>query len=119
MTRANLAMVITAIVCAMLTTTATSQAAEIMVDKSDFSIKSSLTAQAGDPVNGRKVAISRKKGNCLACHAMPIPEEPFHGRIAPALMGDWCALFRRTASPAGRQSESRQPAHDHAGLLQD
>lgn len=56
-----------------------------VVDES--SIPKSLTGQAGDVENGRKVAIDRKKGNCLACHEMPIPEQPFHGKIAPTLVG--------------------------------
>jgi sulfur-oxidizing protein SoxX len=25
------------------------------------------------------------RGNCLACHKMPIPEEPFHGTLGPDL----------------------------------
>ncbi len=48
-------------------------------------INESLTGVAGDPANGRKVVIHRKKGNCLACHQMPIPEQQFHGEIAPPL----------------------------------
>lgn len=51
------------------------------------SIPESLTGQAGDPVKGRATAINRKKGNCLACHTMPIPEESFHGKIGPDLSG--------------------------------
>lgn len=51
------------------------------------SIPTSLTGQPGDPENGKKVAIHRKKGNCLACHAMPIPEQPFHGEVGPDLAG--------------------------------
>ena len=50
-------------------------------------IAASLTGVAGDPVNGRKLAINRKKGNCLACHAMPISEQSFHGNIGPELNG--------------------------------
>ena len=53
----------------------------------DVAIQKSLTGVAGDAVNGRKVAISRKKGYCLACHAMPIPEQQFHGETAPTLYG--------------------------------
>ncbi len=49
------------------------------------SIDKSLTGQPGDPANGRKLAINRKQGNCLACHALPIPEQPFHGDIGPDL----------------------------------
>jgi sulfur-oxidizing protein SoxX len=51
------------------------------------SIPKSLTGVAGDAANGRKIAISRKKGNCLACHVMPIPEQQFHGETAPSLYG--------------------------------
>ncbi|MEE8505349.1 MAG: sulfur oxidation c-type cytochrome SoxX, partial [Kiloniellales bacterium] len=36
-------------------------------------IDESLTGQPGDPANGRKLAINRKQGNCLACHVLPIP----------------------------------------------
>ena len=53
----------------------------------DFSIPASLTGKPGDPVEGRKVAIDRKLGNCLACHKMPVPEQPFHGETAPDLAG--------------------------------
>lgn len=51
------------------------------------SITASLTGKAGDPVKGREVAINRKKGNCLACHAMPVPEQPYHGEVGPDLNG--------------------------------
>ncbi len=50
-------------------------------------IDRSLTGQAGDPVSGRKIAINRKLGNCLACHVLPIPEQPFHGEVGPDLSG--------------------------------
>ena len=51
------------------------------------SIVQSLTGQPGDPVKGRAVAVHRKKGNCLACHGMPAPEQQFHGNIGPDLAG--------------------------------
>lgn len=51
----------------------------------DDTIPQSLTGKAGDPIAGKKIAINRKKGNCLACHVMPIPEEQFHGNIGPDL----------------------------------
>ncbi|NIR83735.1 MAG: sulfur oxidation c-type cytochrome SoxX, partial [Gammaproteobacteria bacterium] len=50
-------------------------------------IETSLTGKPGDPENGRKVAINRKQGNCLACHKMPVPEQPFHGNVGPPLTG--------------------------------
>nr|VFK26460.1 MAG: sulfur-oxidizing protein SoxX [Candidatus Kentron sp. MB]VFK74578.1 MAG: sulfur-oxidizing protein SoxX [Candidatus Kentron sp. MB] len=48
-------------------------------------IPTSLTGKPGNPDKGRKIAIQRNKGNCLACHGMPIPEEDDHGTVAPAL----------------------------------
>jgi sulfur-oxidizing protein SoxX len=57
----------------------------IIVD--EVSIPKSLTGVDGDAVKGRKLAINRKKGNCLACHSMPIPEQQFHGETGPSLYG--------------------------------
>ena len=54
--------------------------------KGGESIPKSLTGKPGDAKNGRKLSINRKKGNCLACHVMPIPEQAFHGKIGPTLM---------------------------------
>lgn len=51
----------------------------------DDTIPVSLTGKAGDPAAGKKLAIHKKKGNCLACHVMPIPEQQFHGNIGPDL----------------------------------
>lgn len=51
----------------------------------DFAINQPLGGLQGDPVRGKKVVIDKHRGNCLACHAMPIPEEPFHGNIGPSL----------------------------------
>lgn len=51
----------------------------------DDTIPKSLTGKAGDAKNGRKLAINKKKGNCLACHALPIPEQQFHGEVGPQL----------------------------------
>jgi sulfur-oxidizing protein SoxX len=45
----------------------------------------SLTGQPGNPANGRVAVI--KKGTCLSCHVMPIPEEADHGKIGPDLHG--------------------------------
>jgi len=53
----------------------------------ETSIPESLTGTAGDPIEGRKLAINRKLGNCLACHTMPVPEQAFHGEVGPTLIG--------------------------------
>jgi sulfur-oxidizing protein SoxX len=65
-------------------------AAEKMMIKymvKELAIAKSLTGKPGDVANGRKLAINRKQGNCLACHVMPIPEQPYHGKIGPELNG--------------------------------
>jgi sulfur-oxidizing protein SoxX len=53
----------------------------------DNSIPKSLTGKTGDAKKGRATAINRKKGNCLGCHKMPIPEQQFHGLVGPDLAG--------------------------------
>ena len=55
--------------------------------KDGESIPKSLTGKPGDPKAGRKTAIATKLGNCLACHVMPVPEQPFHGEVGPDLGG--------------------------------
>ena len=51
------------------------------------SIPQSLTGKPGDPKRGLKIVIGRKKGNCLACHKMPITSQQFHGEVGPPLNG--------------------------------
>lgn len=46
-----------------------------------------LGSLQGDPERGRAVVIDRDSGNCLACHHMPIPEQPMHGTVGPPLTG--------------------------------
>lgn len=53
----------------------------------DYSIAKSLTGKPGDPNAGAKVAVDRSLGNCLGCHAVPIPGEPFPGNVGPDLAG--------------------------------
>jgi len=54
----------------------------------DDAVKASLTGKAGDAATGRKLATSRKKGNCLACHVITdLKEQPFHGNVGPPLDG--------------------------------
>jgi sulfur-oxidizing protein SoxX len=54
----------------------------------DDAIKASLTGKAGDAAKGRKLAVNRKKGNCLACHAISdLKDQPFHGDVGPSLDG--------------------------------
>jgi sulfur-oxidizing protein SoxX len=49
-------------------------------------IPDSLTGQAGDPANGRKLVTTRQN-TCLLCHSGPFPEERFQGDLSPDLTG--------------------------------
>ena len=53
----------------------------------DGAIATPLTEQAGDPERGRQVVLDRNGGDCIVCHAMPLPNRQFHGTIGPALDG--------------------------------
>jgi len=48
-------------------------------------IQEPLGGLKGDASRGRKLVIASAKGNCLACHQMPITEEEFHGELGPSL----------------------------------
>jgi sulfur-oxidizing protein SoxX len=52
-----------------------------------LSIKAPLHGLSGSATRGQQVLIARDRGNCLACHALPIAEEPFHGTVGPPLTG--------------------------------
>ena len=53
----------------------------------NFAIEAPLGGLKGNADRGRQIAIDSHKGSCLACHDLPIPEEPFHGNIGPSLKG--------------------------------
>jgi sulfur-oxidizing protein SoxX len=53
----------------------------------NYAIEAPLGGLRGDAARGRVVVASREQGNCLACHQLPIPEEPSHGTIGPPLIG--------------------------------
>ncbi|HID45460.1 MAG TPA: sulfur oxidation c-type cytochrome SoxX [Chromatiaceae bacterium] len=53
----------------------------------NHAIPAALGGLKGDPRRGRQIAIDRSKGNCLACHHLPVPEEEFHGTVGPPLEG--------------------------------
>lgn len=81
----------------------------------DDTIPTSLTGKPGDAANGKKVAINRKKGNCLACHVMPIPEQQFHGKTGPSLLGvshrmDEASLRMRVVDPKVINDHTMMPS---------
>ncbi len=53
----------------------------------NFAIEQPLCGLRGDAGRGRALAADSHGGNCLACHQMPIAEEPFHGTVGPPLDG--------------------------------
>lgn len=51
-------------------------------------VKTSLTGATGNVDEGKKTFISRKLGNCLACHEnSDMAKEQFHGEVGPSLNG--------------------------------
>lgn len=52
-----------------------------------LAIPEPLGGLEGDPERGRAIARDRSRGNCLACHHMPIPEASDHGTVGPPLYG--------------------------------
>jgi L-cysteine S-thiosulfotransferase len=46
-----------------------------------------LTDQPGDAERGRRIVLDREGGDCVICHAMPLPQRQFHGTIGPPLDG--------------------------------
>lgn len=53
----------------------------------NYAINTPLGGFNGNAQRGRNIVINKDKGNCLACHSLPIPEESFHGTVGPPLQG--------------------------------
>ena len=53
----------------------------------NYAIEEPLGGLTGVPERGRAIAGDQHRGNCLACHELPIPEEKFHGNLGPPLAG--------------------------------
>jgi len=50
-------------------------------------IPAPLGGKIGDADRGRAIVLDRTQGNCLICHQVPEPNEPFQGTIGPGLAG--------------------------------
>ena len=66
------------------TLVAAASAVAILLSSPIIFSNASTTVQAGDVEDGKKVAFHRKKGNCLACHAIEGGKLP--GNIGPPLV---------------------------------
>jgi sulfur-oxidizing protein SoxX len=53
----------------------------------NYEINAPLGGLTGVAERGRVIAADPQRGNCLACHQLPIPEEDFHGNLGPPLAG--------------------------------
>ncbi len=53
----------------------------------NYAINSPLNNLIGDVKRGQEIAGNQSRGNCLACHLLPIPEEQFFGNLGPPLTG--------------------------------
>ena len=53
----------------------------------DYAIVEPLCSLAGDSQRGREVVSDSDRGNCLACHQLPIPGIEAYGTIGPSLTG--------------------------------
>lgn len=53
----------------------------------DLAIKEPLCAYSGDAERGKAIASDGSKGNCLACHQLPIEGIEAYGTIGPPLAG--------------------------------
>lgn len=52
----------------------------------DGSVAQSLTGVPGNPENGAAVVGTKKLGNCIACHEVPVlADVPFQGNVGPVL----------------------------------
>lgn len=53
----------------------------------EYAIKDPLCGLAGDVQRGSEIATDSGRGNCLACHQLPIPGIEAYGTIGPPLAG--------------------------------
>lgn len=53
----------------------------------NFEINAPLGGLTGVAERGRAIAADPHRGNCLACHRLPIPEADFQGNLGPPLAG--------------------------------
>ena len=52
-----------------------------------LALPAALTDQPGDVERGRRIVLDRERGDCVVCHAMPLPGREFHGSLGLPLDG--------------------------------
>lgn len=53
----------------------------------DFAIEQPLCGLEGDVERGFRIATDVHRGNCIACHVLPVSGLDDHGNIGPSLIG--------------------------------
>ena len=56
-------------------------------EMADYAIAEPLCGLVGDSQRGKEIVSDSGRGNCLACHQLPIPGVEAYGTIGPALAG--------------------------------
>jgi L-cysteine S-thiosulfotransferase len=86
-------------------------------------VEAPLGGLAGDAARGARIVRNRETANCLICHTIPDPTEPFMGEIGPPLAGVGLRLTPgqirlRLIDPTRVNAGAIMPAyHRVAGLL--
>ncbi len=85
-------------------------------------IPTPLTDRPGDAERGWRIVLDRERGDCVVCHALPLPEHYFHGTVGLPLdnVGNRytaAELRLRLLDPKAMNPHSIMPAyHTVAGL---
>ena len=81
-----------------------------------------LSDQPGDIERGRRIVLDRERGDCVVCHAMPLPGRQFHGSLGLPLDGigsrsGAAELRLRLVNPKALDPHTIMPAyHSTRGL---
>ena len=59
----------------------------VLAERWSQAFANDVTTQPGDPERGRQIVLNRDKGDCVICHAMPLPGRESHGTIGIPLDG--------------------------------
>src|SRR5688572_21690235 len=116
-------LLLTVAACAAITACAADPSGMVSYQVHEDSIRTPLTALAGDAARGRDV-IAGREGNCLLCHSARETGERFMGNVAPPLSGVGARLSAgqirlRVVDPTRRKRDAVMPAYYRVDGLND